>query len=443
MNKYLNIIYNNLKSKHPNELEYLDSVYEFLISIDDLVSKDIDSYEKTNIIESMLYPDRVITFKVTWEDRYGINRVNTGYRIQFNQALGPYKGGTRFHKSVNESILKFLSFEQTFKNSLTGIPMGGAKGGSDFDPSDKTELEIKRFSKAYMRELYRYLSPTSDIPAGDIGVSKKELGYMFGEYKKLTHRHEGVLTSKDVNYGGSLVRTEATGYGICYMAEFALKKYHNTNLKGKKIIVSGTGNVGLNVMIKAHELGAIIVGTSNIHGVLYHENGLDINHLRTLNPNDSLESYLSFDKTASFNEDLKHLWKIKCDIAIPAATQNELNLDDAKNLVNNKIMALIEGANMPSTLDATNYFIENKTLFVPSKAANAGGVLVSGLEMHQNAIFTKWSFDEVDSKLKEGMSNIFNDIYLVAKDDNQFNLVKAANVVSFIRIYNAMLGQDL
>ena len=419
MNKYLNIIYNNLKSKHPNELEYLDSVYEFLISIDDLVSKDIDSYEKTNIIESMLYPDRVITFKVTWEDRYGINRVNTGYRIQFNQALGPYKGGTRFHKSVNESILKFLSFEQTFKNSLTGIPMGGAKGGSDFDPSDKTELEIKRFSKAYMRELYRYLSPTSDIPAGDIGVSKKELGYMFGEYKKLTHRHEGVLTSKDVNYGGSLVRTEATGYGICYMAEYALKKYHNTNLKGKKIIVSGTGNVGLNVMIKAHELGAIIVGTSNIHGVLYHENGLDINHLRTLDPNDSLESYLSFDKTASFIEDLKHL------------------------LDNNKIMALIEGANMPSTLEATNYFIKNKTLFVPSKAANAGGVLVSGLEMHQNAIFTKWSFDEVDSKLREGMSNIFNDIYLVAKDDNQFNLVKAANVVSFIRIYNAMLGQDL
>src|SRR5690554_597145 len=258
MNKYLNNLYLDLKNKYPLEKEYLNAVNEFFISINDLVTNNPE-FEKSNIIKSMIYPDRVISFKVIWEDRFGKNQVNTGYRIQFNQALGPYKGGTRFTKNVNESILKFLAFEQTFKNSLTGIPMGGAKGGSDFDPIDKTELEIKRFSKSYMRELFKYLGPTQDIPAGDIGVSKEEIGYMYGEYKKLTNRHDGVLTSKDSSYGGSLVRTESTGFGICYMAEIALKKYHNTTLKNKKIVISGTGNVGMNIAKKAHELGALVV----------------------------------------------------------------------------------------------------------------------------------------------------------------------------------------
>ena len=444
MHEHLISIYNELHKKYSYQTEYLQSVYEFFESISDVIGEDQKIIE-TNIIRNIVEPDRIITFKVPWEDDKGARHVNTGYRVQFNQALGPYKGGIRFTPKVNESILKFLGFEQTFKNSLTGIPLGGAKGGADFDPKHKSDTELLRFCRSYMMELHKFLGPNMDIPAGDLGVSQKTVGYMFGMYKRLTQKHEGVFTGKGTKYGGSLARTEATGYGLIYMVLAALKTYFNTDLKDKVVIISGSGNVALHTGYKAQAMGAKVVAMSSIDGVIHHETGIDVSYLEYIKDNNlSIKDYTLRYPSAIFAENPKRIWEINCDIALPCATENELDIEDAKKLVSNGIMLLAEGANMPTTLDATHYFMDNNILFMPGKACNAGGVSVSGLEMQQNALHTYWDFDTVDQKLQTIMNRIFEDMYETARsygDDK--NLVKGANILSFKRVYQAMLEQGL
>lgn len=441
---YLSQVYKELSEKYHYQPEFLQAVESFFESIDEVVS-ELPNIDKNNLIRRMIEPDRIISFKVVWENDQGNTMVNKGYRVQFNQAIGPYKGGNRFHPSVNESIMKFLAFEQTFKNALTGIPMGGAKGGSDFDPSGKSQSEIKRFVDAFMLELYKYIGPDIDIPGGDIGVSRREIGYMFGAYKKITGRHNGSFTGKGISYGGSLGRTEATGYGLCYIAEAALKKYKDTNLSGKRVIVSGSGIVGWHAAFKAQKLGANVVAISSIDGVINHESGIDLNLIKQLNEQEkTIDNYLKTHPTAKFNANPKSIWEIKTDIAFPCATQNELDLEDVKKLHKNGLLAVFEGANMPTETKAVEYLINNKILFTPGKASNAGGVMVSGFEMAQNATFTSWSEEEVLSKLKKFMYNIFDEIYEVAqKHNNPYDLVKGANIASFIKIYDAMKAQGL
>ncbi len=444
MHQHLNSIYSELKIKYSYQPEYLQAVLEFFESID-VVLHDDPSIEKSHIIRRLVEPDRIISFKVVWEDDHGLSQVNKGYRVQFNQALGPYKGGLRFHPSVNESILKFLGFEQTFKNALTSIPMGGAKGGSDFNPKGKSDQEILRFCRAFMLGLSKYIGSDIDVPAGDIGVSSKELGYMFGFYKQLTNRHNGTLTGKGISYSGSKARSEATGYGLLYMTEIAIKRFYDTSLKNKAVIISGSGNVSLHAAYKAVELGAKVIAMSATDGVIFSSHGLNIKLIEQIKKDKaSLVKYKETYSDAVFTSNSKDIWKIKCDLALPCATENELDLDDAKHLKYNGVLAVLEGANMPTTLDATHYLIDNKVLFVPGKAANAGGVAVSGLEMQQNAIHTSWSFEKVDSKLREIMETIFNEIYDASlKYKNKYDLVKGANIASFIRIYQAMLEQGL
>ncbi len=444
MHDHLESIYKDLERKYSYQKEYLQSVYEFLESISDVIEEDPIIIE-SNIIRSMVEPDRIITFKVPWTDDQGKLQVNTGYRVQFNQALGPYKGGIRFTPSVNESILKFLGFEQTFKNSLTGIPLGGGKGGADFSPKGKSDKEILRFCQSFMLELYKYLGPQMDVPAGDFGVTQKSVGYMFGMYKRLTNRHEGTFTGKGTNYGGSLARTEATGYGLIYIVNAALDQYLQTDLKDKVVIISGSGNVALHTGYKAQALGAKVVAMSSIDGVIHHATGIDVSFLEDIkNNNQSIEVYIERYPSAIFAENPKRIWEIQCDIALPCATENELELDDVKLLIENGVQMVAEGANMPTTLDATHYLQDKGVIFIPGKAANAGGVSVSGLEMQQNALHTSWDFDTVDTKLKNIMTNIFNEIYKTASDYGVPNdLVKGANILSFKRVYQAMLDQGL
>lgn len=444
MNTYLSEIYIKLEKKYYYQKEYLQAVNNFFLSINDLVETNSD-ITKLNVIERLVTPDRIITFRVPWTNDKGQVIVNTGYRVQFNNLIGPYKGGTRFDESVNESILKFLSLEQTLKNSLTGLPLGGAKGGADFSPYNKSDLEIMRFSQSYMNELYKYIGPDKDIPAGDIGVSAREIGYLYGQYKKLTGRHNASFTSKGLSYGGSLVRTEATGYGLCYITNKALDKYFNTSLDSKTVIISGSGNVGLNAAFKAQALGAKVIGMSSITGVIYDNNGIDIDLIKTLQINkESFETYLSKYPNAIYYKNPKELWRIKADVAMPCAMENELDLIDAKYLVANNIQIIAEGANMPTTSDATSYFLNNKVLVIPSKSANAGGVATSALEMSQNAMHTSWSFEEVDHKLKDIMENIFNNIYAQAlKSNNTLNLNEAANIVAFNKLLEAMIAQGI
>ena len=435
-----------LERKNPGETEYLQAVREVLESIEEVVNQN-PQFEAAGIIERIVEPDRVLMFKVPWVDDKGAVHVNRGYRVQFNGAIGPYKGGLRFHPSVNLSILKFLGFEQIFKNSLTSLPMGGAKGGSDFDPKGKSDGEVMRFCQSFMLELWKIIGPEMDVPAGDIGVGGREIGYLYGMYKKLTHEHVGVLTGKGLNWGGSLIRPEATGFGIVYFAQEMLKT-KGLNLKGKTVAVSGFGNVAWGAVRKANELGAKVITISGPDGYIYDPDGISGNkidymlELRSSNQ-DIVQPYAQKFPNAKFISG-KRPWEVKCDVALPCATQNELDKKDAENLVNNGCICLTEGANMPSTPEAIDVFLKNKILFSPGKASNAGGVATSGLEMTQNAMKLSWTAEEVDQKLHQIMINIHAACCKYGKcEDGYINYIKGANIAGFLKVAQAMLDQGI
>jgi len=441
---YLNDLFYEIKKKHSDEREYIDAVEEFFDSMDYIVGDD-ERIEKNGILERLIEPERVISFRVPWVDDEGKVRVNTGYRVQFNSALGPYKGGIRFDKTVNLSILKFLGFEQTFKNSLTGLPMGGGKGGSDFDPQGKSDAEVMRFCQSFMNELYKYVGPNTDVPAGDLGCGAREIGYMFGQYKKLKDEWSGVFTGKAPCYGGSLVRPEATGYGLLYFVEEMLKTFKETDLKGKRVIISGCGKVGSFAAKKAKELGAIVVAMSDREGVVKNPNGIDVDEVVELAKKEGLFSKkYSSRHTMSFTSNVRSLWDTPCDIALPCATQGEIDINSANKLVENGCFMVVEGANMPTNLDAIRYFKEKEILFAPGKASNAGGVAVSGLEMTQNAMHLSWTFEEIDAKLKEIMSNIFKKCHETAtKYGVPTDIAMGANIAGFEKVLEAMLAQGI
>ena len=446
-NEYLNGIMQSVILKNPNEPEFHQAVYEFLSSIEPVLTIRPDIKEK-QILERIVEPERQIMFRVAWIDDKGRLQVNRGYRIQFNSAIGPYKGGIRLHPSVNLSILKFLGFEQIFKNSLTTLPMGGAKGGSDFDPKGKSDNEVMSFCQSFMRELYRHIGPDTDVPAGDIGTGAREIGFMFGQYKKIVNDFSGILTGKGLSFGGSLARTEATGYGLCYFVDCLLKK-HNDSFAGKTVVISGSGNVAIYATEKATQLGAKVVALSDSNGYIYDENGINLDAVKEIKEvkRGRIKDYLNYVPSAKYTEDTngsKGIWTIPCDIALPCATQNELNLDSAKTLVANGVKIVAEGANMPTTPDATTYLQENKIYFCPGKAANAGGVATSGLEMCQNSARLSWTFEEVDEKLKNIMINIFHKADDAAKKYGmEGNYVAGANIAGFEKVVNAMLAQGI
>ncbi len=435
-----------LEKRNPGEQEYLQAVREVLGSIEDICNEN-PQFESAGIIERLIEPDRVLTFKVPWLDDQGKVHVNRGFRIQFNNAIGPYKGGLRFHPSVNLSILKFLGFEQIFKNSLTSLPMGGAKGGSDFDPKGKSSTEIMRFCQSFMLEMWKIIGPEIDVPAGDIGVAGREIGYLYGMYKKLSGQHNGVLTGKGINWGGSLIRPEATGYGVVYFVNEMLSAIGET-IEGKTIALSGFGNVAWGVAMKATELGAKVITISGPDGYIYDKNGIKgekIEYMRELRAsNDDIVKPYSYEfEDAEYYPDL-HPWKEKCDIAIPCATQNELNAGDAQSLINNGCICICEAANMPCTYEAVELIQKNKLLFAPGKAANAGGVATSGLEMSQNAMKLNWSMEEVDMRLYQIMKNIHAScIKYGVTDDGYIDYVKGANIAGFLKVANAMLDQGV
>ena len=436
----------DLEKKNPGQPEFLQAVKEVLETIEDVI-KENPKYEANNIIERIIEPDRVISFKVEWLDDKGNVNVNRGYRVQFNNAIGPYKGGLRFHPSVTLGGLKFLGFEQTFKNALTTLPMGGAKGGSDFNPKGKSNAEIMRFCQAFMAELFRYIGPDTDIPAGDIGVGGREIGFLYGMYKKLVNTHNGVLTGKGRNWGGSLIRPEATGFGNVYFAEEMLKT-RGESMKGKIVSVSGFGNVSWGSIIKATQLGARVVTISGPDGYVYDPDGISgekIDYLLELRASnqDIVKPYTYEFPNAQFFEG-KRPWEVKCDVALPCAIQNELNAQDAQNLVNNGVMCVSEGANMPCTPEAMEIFLNAKILYAPGKASNAGGVATSGLEQTQNAMKLNWSAQEVEEKLHQIMINIHEACVKYGKDEDGFvNYVKGANVAGFIKVADAMIDQGV
>lgn len=440
---YTDEILKSVKEKYSNEKEFVQAVEEFLISIKEVVNKNEELYRKNAILERIIVPDRMVSFRVPWADDNGNIHVNAGYRVEFNNAIGPYKGGIRFHKSVYPGILKFLGFEQIFKNSLTGLPIGGAKGGSDFDPHGKSDAEVMRFCQSFMKELYRYLGENTDVPAGDIGVGSREIGYLYGEYKRITGRSDrGVLTGKALTMGGSLIRTEATGYGLLYIADEILK-LNNKSLKNKIVAVSGAGNVAIYAIEKAQELGAKVVTCSDSNGWIYDADGIDLKLLKEIKEirRERLTEYKKAKPSSVYHEG-KGVWTTKCDIALPCATQNELDLDDAKALVKNGVIGVFEGANMPTTLDATAYLRENGVIFVPGKAANAGGVSVSALEMSQNSMRYSWSREEVDKKLKDIMINIAHNIASAAKEcGHDGDYVLGANAYGFLKVADAMIKE--
>lgn len=439
---YINRVKKDFLIKYEHEPEYVQAVNSFLDSVVE-ANVDFDLLEKNAILERLIEPERMISFKVTWTDDNHQVRVNKAYRIQHSSLLGPFKGGLRFHPSVNYSTMKFLAFEQTLKNSLTGLLLGGAKGGSDFDPKGKSDEEIMRFCEHLMLELYRHIGADTDVPAGDIGVGRREIGYLFGFYKKITNQFGGVLTGKDPLYGGSLARSEATGYGLVYFVKEMLKTYLNDDMSGKRVVVSGSGNVAIHAAYKATALGALVVGMSNSKGHVYDNNGIDIDFIHDNQKNgDYRASYVSSHIGSNMSDDPKGLYHIKCDIALPCAIQNELGLDEAVSLVNNGCMLVAEGANMPTTEEAKAYLKKHDVLFAPGKAANAGGVSVSLLEMAQNKGHYMWSFEAVDEKLKEIMKNIFNQAYETACAINQpKDLLKGSNIAAFHRLYKAMISQ--
>ncbi len=442
----LNKIMNDLEARHPGEAEYLQAVREVLESIEEVVN-DNPHFETAGIIDRLVEPDRILSFKVPWVDDEGKVHVNLGYRVQFNGAIGPYKGGLRFHPSVNLSILKFLGFEQIFKNALTTLPMGGGKGGSDFNPKGKSDNEIMRFCQAFMLELWKIIGPETDVPAGDIGVGGKEIGFLYGMYKKLQHEHTGVLTGKGTGWGGSLIRPEATGFGGVYFTQEMLKT-NNDSFEGKTVTISGFGNVAWGVALKLNELGAKVVTISGPDGYIYDSEGISgekVDYLLELRASnqDIVAPYADEFPGAVFVPG-KHPWEVKCDIAMPCATQNELNAEDAANLINNGVQVVAEVSNMGCTPEAVEAFHKNKILFGPGKAVNAGGVAVSGLEMTQNSMKINWIADEVDAKLHQIMKSIHEvSVKYGTEEDGYINYVKGANVAGFLKVANAMYDQGI
>ena len=441
---YVDEILDRVKAQNPNEPEFNQAVYEVLESLRPVIEKHEDKYRRDALLERLTTPERVILFRIPWVDDNGQVQVNNGYRVQFNSAIGPYKGGMRFHPSVNLSILKFLGFEQTFKNSLTGLPIGGGKGGSDFDPKGKSDREIMAFCQSLMNEMYRHIGADTDVPAGDIGVGAREVGYMFGQYKRLQNVYTGTVTGKGLSFGGSLARTQATGYGLLYLTQ-ELLKCNGHSLAGKTVVVSGSGNVATYAIEKAWQLGAKPVTCSDSTGWVYDPDGIDVPTLIEVKQKmrARLTEYAKRRPNCVYHEG-KGVWTTPCDVALPCATQNELLIDDAKALVANGCMAVCEGANMPTTLDATKYLQDNGVLFCPGKASNAGGVATSALEMTQNSERLSWSFEEVDAKLQGIMVNIFHNLDKAAKDYGmEGNYVAGANIAGFMKVADAMQAQGI
>ena len=441
---YVEEVYAQVVEKNPSQPEFHQAVKEVLETLKPAIEANEELYKKEAILERLVEPDRQLMFRVPWVDDKGQIQVNRGFRVQFNNSIGPYKGGLRLHPSVNLGIIKFLGFEQIFKNSLTGLPIGGGKGGSDFDPKGKSDREVMAFCKSFITELYKYIGADTDVPAGDIGTGAREIGYMFGQYKKITGRYEGVLTGKGLSYGGSLARTEATGYGLLYLTEEMLK-CNGKDIKGKTVVVSGAGNVAIYAIQKAQQLGAKPVTCSDSTGWIYDPEGIDVALLKEVKEvkRARLTEYAAARKSAQYHEG-KGVWSIKCDIALPCATQNELDIEDAKALVANGCFAVAEGANMPTTLEATEYHQKNNVLFAPGKAANAGGVATSALEMSQNSERLSWSFEEVDSKLQGIMVNIFHSIDEASKKyGKEGDYVTGANIAGFEKVVYAMLAQGV
>ena len=441
---YTEEVYERVVAQNPGEPEFHQAVKEVLDSLKVVIDKNEEEYRKLSILERLVEPERIISFKVPWIDDNGTVQVNKGYRVQFNSAIGPYKGGLRFHPSVNQGILKFLGFEQTFKNSLTGLPIGGGKGGSNFDPKGKSDREVMAFCQSFMTELCKYIGADTDVPAGDIGVVGREIGYLFGQYKRIRGLYEGVLTGKGLSFGGSLIRTEATGYGVVYMLN-EIAKAHNDSVEGKTIVVTGSGNVAIYAVEKATQLGAKVVAMNDSNGYVYDPNGINLDVVKDIKEvkRGRIKEYADRVEGATYTEGLG-IWNIKCDIYLPCATQNELGLDGAKTLVANGCKYVVEGANMPTTLDATTYLQENGVLFMPGKAANAGGVATSALEMSQNSMRLSWTREEVDEKLHHIMIDIFHKADDAAKRYGmEDNYVVGANIAGFEKVVDAMKAQGI
>ena len=441
---YTEEVYERVVAQNPNEPEFHQAVKEVLDSLKVVIDKNEEKYRKLSILERLVEPERIISFRVPWVDDKGVVQVNKGYRVQFNSAIGPYKGGLRFHPSVNQGILKFLGFEQIFKNSLTGLPIGGGKGGSNFDPKGKSDREVMAFCQSFMTELCKYIGADTDVPAGDIGVGGREIGYLFGQYKRIRGLYEGVLTGKGLSFGGSLIRTEATGYGVVYMLN-EIAKAHNDSVEGKTIVVTGSGNVAIYAVEKATQLGAKVVAMNDSNGYIYDPNGINLDVVKDIKEvkRGRIKEYADRVEGATYTEGLG-IWNIKCDIYLPCATQNELGLDGAKTLVANGCKYVVEGANMPTTLDATTYLQENGVLFMPGKAANAGGVATSALEMSQNSMRLSWTREEVDEKLHNIMIDIFHKADDAAKRYGmEDNYVVGANIAGFEKVVDAMKAQGI
>ena len=443
MANYCQRVLDDLKVRYAHEPEFIQAATEILTTLKPVIERNEEKYEAAGLLERFVEPERIITFRVPWIDDQGRVQVNRGYRVQFNSAIGPYKGGLRLHPSVNQSILKFLGFEQILKNSLTGLPIGGGKGGSDFDPKGKSDNEVQRFCQSFMTELYRYIGKDTDVPAGDIGVGAREIGYLYGQYKRITGLYEGVLTGKGLTWGGSLARKEATGYGLCYFTQ-AMMERNGKSIAGKTVVVSGSGNVAIYAVQKITEMGAKVVAMSDSNGYIYDPDGIKLDVVKQLKEVERkrIKEYVKAVPTATYTEGCSGIWTIPCQIALPCATQNEINEASAKALIANGVEAVGEGANMPSTLEATAAFQQAGVLFAPAKAANAGGVAVSALEMSQNSQRLSWTFEEVDAKLKDIMVNIFAKVDLAAHEyAKEGDYVAGANIAGFLKVADAMMAQ--
>ena len=443
MANYCQRVLDDLKVRYAHEPEFIQAATEILTTLKPVIERNEEKYEAAGLLERFVEPERIITFRVPWIDDQGKVQVNRGYRVQFNSAIGPYKGGLRLHPSVNQSILKFLGFEQILKNSQTRLPIGGGKGGSDFDPKGKSDNEVQRFCQSFMTELYRYIGKDTDVPAGDIGVGAREIGYLYGQYKRITGLYEGVLTGKGLTWGGSLARKEATGYGLCYFTQ-AMMERNGKTIAGKTVVVSGSGNVAIYAVQKITEMGAKVVAMSDSNGYIYDPDGIKLDVVKQLKEVERkrIKEYVKAVPTATYTEGCSGIWTIPCQIALPCATQNEINEASAKALIANGVEAVGEGANMPSTLEATAAFQQAGVLFAPAKAANAGGVAVSALEMSQNSQRLSWTFEEVDAKLKDIMVNIFAKVDLAAHEyAKEGDYVAGANIAGFLKVADAMMAQ--
>ena len=444
-NDYTKKVYAMVEKRNPGEPEFLQAVYEVLESLEPVIEAN-PKYEAAGILERLVEPDRQVIFRVPWVDDKGQVQVNRGYRVQFNSAIGPYKGGLRLHPSVNLSIIKFLGFEQIFKNSLTSLPIGGGKGGSDFDPKGKSDAEVMRFCQSFMTELYRHIGADTDVPAGDIGVGAREIGFLFGQYKRLANEYTGVLTGKGLTYGGSLARTQATGYGLCYFTDEMFKCMKNESLKDKIVVISGSGNVAIYACEKATQLGAKVVAMSDSNGYIYDAEGIKLDVVKQIKEVERgrIKEYAARVPGSVYTEGCKGIWGIKCDVALPCATQNDIDEESAKKLIANGVEAVAEGANMPSTPEAIAVYQKAGILFAPAKASNAGGVATSALEMSQNSMRYSWSFEEVDNKLHDIMVSIFHNTYNAAeKYGMKGNLAAGANIAGFEKVATAMLAQGV